>query len=188
MAKCPHCGEVVAAGQETCFACGQKIRARVRRHERPHNAAVFVFAGLLVVAVTVGIIIMNSGRAKRARSEAVRQEQALRREADRAAAQARRDSARAAVRNDAAGMLVQEVNDIEARFELVRKQVVRDQPSPEQAKVISQISRELTGLRQLVATMEGQSGAPADSLKDQLRDGERRVRTLISALSRASKK
>jgi hypothetical protein len=36
--------------------------------------------------------------------------------------------------------------------------------------------------------MEGQSGAPADSLKDQLRDGERRVRTLISALSRAAKK
>jgi hypothetical protein len=178
----------VTKGQETCFACGQKIRARVRHAARPHNAAVFVFAGLLIVAVTVGIIIMNSGRAKRARSEAVRQEQALRREADRAAAQAKRDSARAAVRNDATGMLVQEVNDIEARFELVRKQVVRDQPSPEQAKVISLISRELTGLRQLVVTMEGQSGAPADSLKDQLRDGERRVRTLISALSRAAKK
>jgi predicted nucleic acid-binding Zn-ribbon protein len=188
MAKCPHCGEVVAEGQETCFACGQKVRARVRRAKRPHNAAVFVFAGLLVVAVAVGIIIMNSGRARRARSEAVRQEQALRDEADRAAAQAKRDSTRAAVRNDAASMLVQEVNDIEARFDLVRKQVVRDQPSPEQAKVISQISRELTGLRQLIATMEGQSGPPADSLKDQLRDGQRRVRTLISALSRASKR
>lgn len=188
MAKCPHCGEVVAAGQETCFACGQKIRARVRRHERPHNAAVFVFAGLLLVAVTVGTIIMSSGRAKRARSEAIRQEQELRKEADRAAAQAKRDSARAAVRSDAAGMLAQEVNDIEARFELVRKQVVRDQPSPDQAKLISQIGSELTGLRQLVVTMEGQTGAPADSLKEDLRDGERRVRTLISALSRASKK
>jgi predicted nucleic acid-binding Zn-ribbon protein len=188
MAKCPHCGEVVVKGQETCFACGQKVRARVRRAERPHNAAVFVFAGLLLLAVTVGIIIMSSGRAKRARSEAVRQEQQLRKEADRAAAQAKRDSARAAVRNDAAGMLIQEVNDIEARFELVRKQVVRDQPSPAQAKLISQISSELTSLRQLVVTMEGQSGAPADSLKEGLRDGERRVRTLISALSRASKK
>jgi predicted nucleic acid-binding Zn-ribbon protein len=188
MAKCPHCGEVVVKGQETCFACGQKIRARVRRAERPHNAAVFVFAGLLVVAVTVGIIIMNSGRAKRARSEAIRQEQELRREADRAAAQSKRDSARAVARNGASSMLVQEVNDIEARFELVRKQVVRDEPSPAQAKVISQISSELTSLRQLVATMEGQPGPPADSLKDQLRDGERRVRTLISALSRAAKK
>ena len=147
-----------------------------------------MFAGLLVVIVAVGIIIMNSGRARRARGEAIRQEQALREEADRAAAQAKRDSARAAARNDATGMLVQEVNDIEARFEVVRKQVVRDQPSPKQAEVISQISRELTSLRQLIAAMEGESDPPADSLKDQIRDGQRRVRTLISALSRASKR
>ncbi len=188
MAKCPHCGEPVTKGQETCFACGQKIRARVRRHERPHNAAVFVFAGVLLLAVTAGIIIMNSGRAKRARSEAKRQEQALRKEANRAAAQAKRDSARAAARNDAAGMLLQEVNDIESRFELVRKRVVRDQPSPAQAKLISQISSNVTRLRQLAVTLAGQSGAPADSLKEELRDGERAVRTLISGLSRASKR
>ena len=188
MARCPHCGEPVTRGQETCFACGQEIRARVRRHERPHNAAVFVFAGVLVLAVAAGIIIMNSGRARRARTEAIRQEQALRREADRAAAQAKRDSARAAARDNVAGMLVEEVNDIEARFKLVRKQVVRDQPSPDQAKVISQISRELTSLRQLAETMAGLSGAAADSLKDQIRDGQRRARTLISALSRASKR
>ena len=188
MAKCPHCGEVVTKGQETCFAFGQKVRARVRRAERPHNAAIFVFAGVLAIAAIVGIMVMSSGRAKRARNEARRQEQALRRETDRAAAQAKRDSARADGRNDAAGMLVQEVNDIESRFELVRKQVVRDQPSPAQAKLISQISSNVTRLRQLAVTLAGQSGAPADSLKEELRDGERRVRTLISALSRASKR
>jgi hypothetical protein len=85
-------------------------------------------------------------------------------------------------------MLVQEVNDIESRFELVREQVVRDQPSPTQAKLISQIGSELTRLRQLAVTVAGQSDAAADSLKGELRDGERTVRTLISALSRASKK
>jgi len=188
MARCPHCGEPVAKGQERCFACGQKIRGGRYRGERPHNAAIFVFAGVLAIAAIVGIIIMNSGRAKRARSEARRQEQALRKEADRAAARAKRDSARAAARNDVAGMLVQEVNDIESRFELVREQVVRDQPSPTQAKLISQIGSELTRLRQLAVTVAGQSDAAADSLKGELRDGERTVRTLISALSRASKK
>jgi len=188
MPKCPHCGEVVAEGQETCFACGQKVRARVRRHARPHNAAVFVFAGLLVLAVTVGIIIMNSGRAKRARSEARRQEQALHREAGRAAAQAKHDSARAAARHDAAGMLVQEVNDIESRFNLVRKKVVENQPSPAQAKLISQISTEIATLRRLTATMGSQPNAANDSIKEELRDGERLVRSLISALSRAPKK
>jgi predicted nucleic acid-binding Zn ribbon protein len=188
MTRCPHCGEPVTKGQETCFACGQQVRARVRRAKRPHSAAVFAFAGLLVIAVAVGIIIMNSGRARRARSEAIRQEQEQRREAEHAAAQAKRESARAVARNNASIMLVQEVDDIEARFELVRKQVVRDQPSPEQAKVISQINRELADLRQLIVTMEGQSGPAADSLKDPVRDGQRRVRTLISALSRASKR
>ena len=187
MPRCPHCGEVVADGQETCFACGQKVRARVRRHERPHSAATLVLAALLVLAAIGGIIIMSSGRAKRARNEARRQAQALREEADRAAAQAKRDSIRTSVRNDGTAMLVQEVSSLEQRFNLVRSEVVRGQPSPAQAKLISQISSELTRLRQLTAAIAGQSGAAADSLKGELRDGERTVRTLISALSRASR-
>ena len=188
MPKCPHCGEAVNEGQETCFACGQKIRARVRRHQRPHNPLIFVFVGLLVLAVVVGTIVMISGRAKRASSEAYRQAQAQIEEAARAAAQAKRDSARAAVRNDATGMMAQEVNDIEARFNLVRKQVVENQPSPAQAKLISQISAEIATLRQLTATMGSQPSAANDSIQEQLRDGERTVRSLISSLSRAPKK
>jgi predicted nucleic acid-binding Zn-ribbon protein len=188
MPKCPHCGEVVADGQETCFACGQKIRARVRRHERPHNVAIFVLAGLLILAAIGGIIIVSSGRAKRARNETKRQAQALREEADRAAAQAKRDSTRTSIRSDATAMLVQEVSNLEQRFNLVRKEVVKSQPSPAQAKLISQIGSELTRLRQLTAAIAGQPGAAADSLKDELRDGERTVRTLISALSRASRR
>ena len=73
MPKCPHCGEAVTEGQETCFACGQKIRARVRRHERPHNPLVFVFVGVLLLAVIIGAIIVRAGRAKRMSSEAYRQ-------------------------------------------------------------------------------------------------------------------
>jgi predicted nucleic acid-binding Zn ribbon protein len=188
MAKCPHCGEPVAKGQETCFACGQKIRTRVRRHERPHNAAVFVFAGVLVLAVTAGVIIMNSGRAKRARSEAKRQEQAQVREAARAVAQAKRDSARAAAQDNAAAMLFLEIDKLEQRFNTVRKQVVRDQPSPAQAKLISQIRSEVAALRQLVKGIDAEPGPRADSLKSLLRDGQRTVRTLISSLSRAPKK
>jgi hypothetical protein len=188
MPKCPHCGEAVTVGQETCFACGQKIRARVRRHERPHNPLIFVFVGLLVLAVVVGTIVMISGRGRRASSEAYRQQQAQIAEAARAAAQAKRDSGRAAVRNDATGMLVQEVNDIEARFNLVREQVVENEPSPAQAKLIAQISGELATLRQLTATVGSEPSAANDSIQEELRDGERMVRSLISALSRAPKK
>jgi predicted nucleic acid-binding Zn ribbon protein len=188
MRKCPHCGEIMSKGQEICFACGQHFRERAHRGERPHNPLVFVFAGVLVLAVLVGIVIMISGRAKRTSSEAYRQKQAQIEEAARAEAQAKRDSARAAVRNDATGMLVQEVNDLESRFNLVRREVVDKQPSPSQAKLISQISSEVARLRQLTATIASQTGAASDSLKEELRDGERLVRSLISALSRAPKK
>ena len=176
-------------GQEICFACGQHLKERAHhRGERPHNPLVLVLTGVLVLAAIVGIIVMIAGRGKRASSEAYRQQQAQVEEAARAAAQAKRDSARAAVRNDATGMLVQEVNDIEARFNLVRGQVVKDQPSPAQAKLISQISAEVAVLRQLTTAIAGQPDAATDSLMEQLRDGERTVRSLISALSRAPKK
>jgi predicted nucleic acid-binding Zn-ribbon protein len=188
MAGCPHCGEVVAEGQETCFACGTKVRARVRRHERPHNAAVFVFAGVLVLAVIVGFIVMHSGRAKRARSAVSDQEQARIMDSVHAAVRAKHDSTQAVTQNDATAALVDEVNNLEARFDIVRKQVVKDQPSPAQAKLISQISTEIARLRQLTVTIGEQPGPEGDSLKSQLRAGERMVRTLISDFSRAPTK
>ena len=188
MAKCPHCGEVVVDGQETCFACGQQVRARVRRHERPHNTAVFVIAGVLVLAALIGIIVMVSGRSRRSGSEARRQEQARISDSVRAAVQAKRDSARAAARNDATSLMLDEVNKLGQRFELVRQQVVKGEPSPAQAKVISLINSEVARLRQLAVTIGDQPGPGGDSLREQLRDGQRAVRTLISDLSRAPKK
>jgi predicted nucleic acid-binding Zn ribbon protein len=189
MFKCPHCGEAMTKGQDVCFACGQHIRERAHhRGERPHNPLILVLTGVLVLAAVIGIIFMVSGRGRRASREAYRQKQAELAEAARVEAQAKRDSARAAVRDDVAGMLAQEVNDLEARFKLVRGQVVKDQPSPAQAKIISQINVELARLRQLTSIIAGQPGAASDSLKEQLRDGERTMRTLISGLSRAPKK
>jgi len=178
----------MSKGQEICFACGQHFRERAHRRERPHNQLVLVLTGVLVLAAIVGVIVMVAGRGRRASSQAYRQQQAQIEEAARAAAQAKRDSARAAVRDDATGMLVQEVNDLEARFNLVKGQVVKDQPSPAQAKLISQIGSEIAVLRQLTAAIASQPQAPNDSLKEELRDGERTVRSLISALTRAPKK
>jgi hypothetical protein len=188
MRKCPHCGEIMSKGQETCFACGQHFRERAHRGERPHNPLIFMLAGVLVLAAVVGILIMVFGRAKRTSSEAYRQQQAQIEEAARVAAQAERESARAAVRDDATGMLVQEVNDLEARFKLVRGEVVKDQPSPAQSKLIAQIGTEIAAMRQLTTVIANQPDSASDSLKEQIRDGERTVRSLISALSRAPKK
>jgi hypothetical protein len=71
----------------------------------------------------------------------------------------------------------------------VRQQVVKDdKPGPEQTKIIGQIRTELGRLRTLASSVELASGAKADSLKQQVRDGERTIRALISDLGRAPKK
>lgn len=188
MPKCPHCGESMAKGQEVCFACGQHVRERAHRFVLPHNPLVLVFAGVLVVGASVGMFVIASARSRRAASEARMEEQARIEEAARAEVQAQRDSARATARHDAAAALVAEVDDLESRSALVRKQVVKGQPSPAQARLISQLNAEIGRLRQLTAAIAGQPDAANDSLKAEVRDGLRQVRTLISALSRAPKK
>jgi len=188
MARCPHCGEVVEKDQERCFACGQKVRARVRRGEQPVNPVVFVLAGLLVLAGVIGIILINAGRARQARSLARQEEQARIKDSLRDAVQARRDSAKAVARSSVASVLVDEVNGLEQRFNLVRKQVVKGQPSPAQSELISRIGTELARLRLLTANIGDPPSARGDSIREQVRDGERAVRTLISDLSRAPKR
>jgi len=186
--KCVHCGEAVDKGQELCFACGQKARGRVRRHGQPVNASIFLFAGALVLVVAVGFIIMHSGRTKQTRSEAQKQRQAQLRDSSREATRARRDTVKATIRSQVAAVLTDEIDKIDQRFNLVRQQVVKDKPSPAQTKLITQIRTEIIRLRQLTVTVVDQPGTKGDSIKAQVRDGERVVRNLISDLGRAPKK
>jgi hypothetical protein len=174
--------------QERCFACGQRARGRVRSGEKPVNPFIFLFAGVLVVAAIVGIIAISSGRSKRARTEVHQQEQARIQDSIRDAVRARRDTAKAAVRNEAAAVLTDEIDKLDQRFNAVRQQVAKDQPSPAQSKLISQIRFEIVRMRQLTVTMSDRPGPGSDSIKLQVREGQRMVRNLISDLSRAPKR
>jgi hypothetical protein len=163
--------------QERCFACGQRARGRVRSGEKPVNPFIFLFAGVLVVAAIVGIIAISSGRSKRARTEVHQQEQARIQDSIRDAVRARRDTAKAAVRNEAAAVLTDEIDKLDQRFNAVRQQVAKDQPS-----------FEIVRMRQLTVTMSDRPGPGSDSIKLQVREGQRMVRNLISDLSRAPKR
>jgi hypothetical protein len=186
--RCVHCGEPVTKDQERCFACGQRARGRVRRGERPLNLVILVLAGVLILSSIVGIIGVCSGRSKRVKVEVQQKELARIQDSVRAANRARRDTMQAAVRNEAVVLLTDEIDKLDQRFGLVRQQTIKDQPSPAQAKLVSQIRTEMVRLRQLAATVADQPGPKADSLKSMVRDGERVVRNLISDLSRAPKK
>ena len=188
MPKCVHCGEPVAKGQERCFACGQKARARARRGDQPLNPAILIFAGVLVIAGIVGIIVVSSGRGKKAKAEVQQRELVRIQDSVRAANRAQRDTVQAAARNETAAVLTDEIDKLDQRFGAVRQQVVKDQPSPAQAKLVAQIRTEIVRLRQLTATATAQPGLKSDSVKTRVRDGERVVRDLISDLSRAPNK
>jgi predicted nucleic acid-binding Zn-ribbon protein len=187
MARCPHCGEPVDKGQERCFACGQKVHARLHRGERPLNPAIFVFAGALVLAGIIGIIIVSASRSRRARQEVRHQQQARAQDSIREAKRARRDTAKAAARSEELQRQTEELDKLDLRFGLVQQQAVKGQPSPEQAKLISQIRTEMGRLRQLATFLSVEPRPKPDTIKDKLREGERAVRNLISDLSRAPK-
>lgn len=188
MPKCPHCGEQVHEGQETCFACGWKIRARAYQHEKPHNVRVFILAGVLLLAGVVGVIAVIAAGSRKAKVESVQQRQAEIRDSVRQAMKAKRDTIKVESENAETRALADELDKLERRFDNVRQQVVRgDKPGPEQAKAISQIRTELSRLRGIVASIELESGVKAETLKQEVRDGERTIRALISDLGRAPK-
>jgi hypothetical protein len=102
---------------------------------------------------------------------------------------AKRDTMKVTSENAETRALADELDKLDQRFNNVRQQVVKgDRPGSEQTRIISQVRTELGRLRGIASSVELASGARADSLKQQVRDGERTVRALISDLGRAPKK
>jgi hypothetical protein len=188
MARCPHCGEPVSAGQERCFACGQKVRSRGRQHRAPVNGLLIAgAAGLFVIAI-VGFIIIQSGAKSRSAKEREQAELARVQDSVRAANRAARDTSRTANRDDLAAGLAEELARIEQRFNRTRAEVVKGQPSSAQQRIISDFNNEFGRLRGVSMALSGATPAKRDSLSALLRDGQRRLRTLVSDLARAPKK
>jgi len=189
MPKCPHCGEPVDAGQETCFACSQKVRVRQRRNPRPANPIIFIIPGLAILVGAAALIISASAAGKK--NAALAQKHELERVQDsvRRANRARSDTAKAANQKvDDARRLQQDIDKQEARLNSVRQDVVTGQPTRDQSRLIAQARSELSRLRQLAATMTlATKQADQDKIRADVRNGQRRLRDVISELARAPK-
>jgi hypothetical protein len=183
--KCPHCGELVRAGQDICFACGQKVHTRARRATAGTNPIVALAAAGIILVGGIGIVIALSGSRKHAAAEAQARELTRVQDSVRQANRARVDTTRAKALDDDLAQATAELNKMEARFTTVQSQVVKDKPSPDQGRIIGQIKSELNRLRQLAATINSVPAEQKPALRDDIRDGERLVRDLISDLSRA---
>lgn len=185
MARCPHCGESIEDGQEHCYACGQHVRRRrAYQHERRVNPLVFVGAGLIVVLVLGGLLVL--------RNNAARKQAALLAELETLRVQ---DSTRRATRewqtmlqvaeNDAeARSLTADLNDVESRFESVRMRAA-EHPTVRQEDIISRFRAELRLLRQAVVVLASSADTEARSLRDSIRVGRRRAEDLTKELGRA---
>jgi len=186
MAKCPHCGEQVRPGQDRCFACGQRLAARRSAGRgRPTNPLIFVIAGAVALIAVVGILVAIPKRGKESKVRAQRAETQRVQDSVRKANRAEQSAASS---DKEVERLNNELADLEARFEMVKRQTMPGNPTPEQQKLAGQIATEIARLRQevqrLVFVPKEQRAAAADSV----RAGTRHARALISDLTRAPKK
>jgi type II secretory pathway pseudopilin PulG len=185
MAKCPHCGEPVGAGQERCFACGQSVRSRQWRARQTMNPLVFVLAGVLALVAVAAIVIVSAGAGKRRAALQARQELERVQDSVRKANRQAFDLAREQGRDEAVQGAAAQLAEIEARYSEVKARVAKGQPSQQQQYIINQFAAELARLRALVRSADGAAPDKRAAIQNDLRDGQRKLRSFISDLARA---
>ncbi|MEO0085518.1 MAG: zinc ribbon domain-containing protein [candidate division WOR-3 bacterium] len=192
MMRCPHCGEPARPGQERCFACGQKIRGGRYRQHKPADARIFIFAGAaLLVVVVVLLVSMLPGRKDRKTGLTPQEKRRLEQVQDsvRKANRALRETLQVRADDADVSRAAGQIDALLDRFETVKRQVISDQPTPEQQQLVRQIEAELATMRGLVTEYGGQlTQQRRRELKDEIADVQRRTNNLISKLTRARKK
>ena len=182
MAKCPHCGETMAEGRETCYACGQHVRTRAYRHEHRANPIVIIAACLVVVSV-LGVLLFTRAKAARKQAALLAEEEALRVEdSTRRAVHNWQQALRAAEDDREARSLTAELDDAEARFQSIRLRVA-ERPSVQQESIINRFQAELELLRQTIVVLASSADTEKQSLRDSIEVGKGQVEALMKELS-----
>ena len=181
MARCAHCGEPVADGQENCYACGQKARTRAYRAEHRVNPLVIIAACLTVILVLGGLWLIRANAAKKqvallAEEDALRAQDSARR-----ASHNWQDALRIAESDNEARSLAAELKDAEARFQSTRLRVA-EPPSVQQESIISRFEVELELLRKIVVVLASSADTEKQSLRDSIQAGKRQVEALMKEL------
>jgi hypothetical protein len=181
MARCHHCGEPVATGQEYCYACGQKARTRAYRQEHHVNPFVYVGVGLVVVVVLGSLLLMRANAARKqaalaAEAESLRVQDSTRR------ASHRWQTMLQVAQNDAeARSLTADLDDIDSRFQSVRMRVA-SHPSPVQERIISQQEAELARLRESIVVLASADEDKKPEQRDRIQAGKQRLEDLTKEL------
>jgi hypothetical protein len=182
MAKCPHCGETIADGQEECYACGQHVRKRRGyRHEHHVNPLVYVGAGLIVVIVLGALLISRNNAARKQAALAAEAETQRVQDSTRRASHQWQNMLQFARNDEEARSLYTELDDIESRFESVRMRAA-SHPTPQQDSIIRQVESGLADLRTSVVVLANAAEDEKPALRDSLQSGTLRLENLTKEL------
>ncbi len=182
MARCPHCGEAMADGQEQCYACGQHHRARAYRHEHRVNPLVYYGAGLVVVLVLGALLLMRANAARKQAALLAEQETLRVEDSTRRASHEWQNMVQFAENDEEARSLYAQLDDIESRFESIRTRVA-SHPSPRQDSIIGQVESGLTDLRMAVVVLANAGEGEKPALRDSFQLGAQRLEGLTKDLS-----
>jgi len=177
VARCKHCGEPIADGQEFCYACGQKARTRSYRAEHHVNPLIFVAAGLTVAVVLGGLWWIRANAAGK-QTALLAEEETLRiQDSARRTARRWQDALRAAANNPEARALTASLDDVEARFQSVRLRVA-EHPSKRQESIINRFQSGLDLLRKNVVVLASSPDVDKQPLRDSIQSGLLRLEDL----------
>ena len=199
MSRCPNCGEQVKKGQHACFACGHRMDLdnRDTRGRTPPNPVVLIIAAVAVLAAVVGLVVLLPRRnrkdaAAKQAAELQRVQDSVR-SANRAQGSVLPDSAAGdssrfspARPDPEVRQLTDEVDRLEARLRQVER-VLGGSLTPEQSHLAGSARAELSRLRSKVSSVATKGGDDRRAAVDEVREGERLVRSLIADLARTRK-
>jgi len=184
MARCPHCGESMTDDQEHCYACGQHVRARAYRHERRVNPLVYVGAGLIVVIVLGGLLLIRDNADKKQAVLAAEAETLRVQDSTRRASHNWQEALRMSEKDEEAQRLTGELNNLESRFESTRLRVAAN-PTPQQESIIGRVEAEFSLLRESVVVLASLAEAERQPMRDSIRAGARQIEDLTGKLVRS---
>ncbi|MCL6465192.1 MAG: zinc-ribbon domain-containing protein [candidate division WOR-3 bacterium] len=194
--RCPHCGEPVRPGQETCFACGEKLRTRHFRRQQNFDVRIVIFGVALLVVGLVGFLIVQlGGRAavtKDGNRKPIKQvsgnksrKPALKHDTTSGLSA---DTIRSVTDAVEVARAKEQLERLKKRYETVKGQVLGESPTPEQRDLMALIDRELTLFQRKIGEFAGSLTAQRkQALEKEIAAQQREINNLISKFSRAPK-
>jgi hypothetical protein len=182
VARCPHCGESIADGQEECYACGQHVRKRRGYRAEHHvNPVVIIAVCLAVAAVLVGLWLSRANAARK-RAALLAEEEAVRvQDSTRRAERQWQDAVRTAGKDEEALAFSAELDDIESRFQSVRLRVA-EFPTVQQESIVNRFVDKLALLRNWVVILASSAETEQPAWRDSIQAGMRRAEDLMTEL------